>query len=357
MPAEKPVCDGDDEVPTPSGYQPEGGGGSSKGSGGYTPEGGSGKGSSGFQPEGGTSKGGKGAKQPGSGFQPEGGTSKGSKGATQPDSGFQPEGGTSKGGKASKGAKQPDSGFQPEGGTSKGGKASKGAKQPDSGFQPEGGTSKSGTTSKGSPPKESTPPDNGFDQEGDSPDSLCEDAFVYCPELSTCFDAPIFNCEAHYDSEGNDPWGWGINYCSEDGNLDSCEVWIGATGCDLSVGKKIGTAEISPSTFSIFIDSSIYPSNKYSFEYNFYAGECIGSDGGAIVQSGKCDADAVGEHASHPDSYPFTSGSSPVNEYTFTASNRPRDSWGSGYNAFPIGAQDRKYLSGHVKICGDGAAR
>jgi hypothetical protein len=309
-PAEKPVCDCEDDVPKPSGFQPEGGG--------------SGKGSS--------------------------GSGKGS-------SGFQPEGGTSKSGKASKGAKQPDSEFQPEGGTSKGGKASKGAKQPDSEFQPESGTSKGGTTSKGSTPKESTPPDSGFGQEGDSPDSLCEDAFVYCPERSTCFDEPIFNCKAHYDSEGNDPWGWGINYCSKDGNLDSCEVWVGATGCDLSVGKKVGTAEISPNTFSIFIDSSIYSSNKYSFEYNLYAGECIGSDGGAIVQSGKCDADAVGEHASDPDSYPFTSGSSPVNEYTFTSSNRPRDSWGSGYNAFPIGAQDRKYLSGHVKICGNGAAR
>jgi hypothetical protein len=167
--------------------------------------------------------------------------------------------------------------------------------------------------------------------------------------MSTCFNEPIFDCK-----EGNDPWGWSINYCADDGAV-TCQLYVGATACDVSVGQLAGSAEITTSTFTINVDSDKFPDNMYTFEYNFYAGECIGSDGGAIVQSGICDADLVGTYASAPDSYPFTSTSTPIGEYTFTTSNRPREGYGSSYSVFPIGSHDRKYVSGHVKICSAGA--
>jgi hypothetical protein len=153
--------------------------------------------------------------------------------------------------------------------------------------------------------------------------------------------------------EGSDPWGWSINYCSDDGTV-MCQLYVGATACDVSVGQLAGSAEVTTNTFTINVDSDKYPDNMYTFEYNFYAGECIGSDGGAIVQSGVCDADEVAKYASQPDSYPFTSGSTPIGEFTFTLSTSPRGAYGSSYVAFPIGSHVRKYVTGHVKICSAG---
>lgn len=198
------------------------------------------------------------------------------------------------------------------------------------------------------PPGPNPPP---FGGEGGPPDSSCEDAFVYCPGMSTCFEDPIFGCEAKYDEKGHDPWGWNINYCLADGVVDTCELYVNAVGCDMSSGEKVGSAEITSTSFTITVDSSKYSSKEYSFDYNFYAGECIGSDGGDYTKTGVCDADQVSKMVRKPDSYPFTSGTLIISEYTFTQSNRPRANWGADYEAFPIGQHDRKYLSGHVQIC------
>jgi len=179
----------------------------------------------------------------------------------------------------------------------------------------------------------------------------CQDAYVYCPGRSTCFTDPIFNCFS--ETEGEDPWGWNIVYSSDDGVVEDCEIWIGAHDCsfDGDEAEQIGTATIVRNSFTLTLDSQEYGSGDYTFEYNFYVGECIGSDGGNHIENDICLADDVSEWARRPETYPLTSGNLSVNTYTFTEQNEPRTEWGAHYPTFPIGSRDRKYLSAQVEIC------
>jgi hypothetical protein len=177
----------------------------------------------------------------------------------------------------------------------------------------------------------------------------CEKAFVYCPGKSTCFEDPIFNC--YTEQQGVDPWGWNIHYHSSDGAVDDCEVWVSADACDFSQGQKIGFAVITPASFTIQLDSDVYGTAEYSFQFRFYAGECIGSDGGAHIESGVCLADDVAKYAHDGASYPLITGTLDVTTFTFDSIMQAEPAWGRTYQSFPLGSTDREYLSGNVMIC------
>lgn len=168
-----------------------------------------------------------------------------------------------------------------------------------------------------------------------------------CPGRSTCFLDPEFNCYAGVD--GKQPWGWNIEYTSTDGVIDDCEVLIKAKNCE--GGQKVGFAIITKDAFVISIDTAKYPANSYSFAYNFYAGECIGSDSGNHLKSGVCLADDVAKYARDPSSYPLTSGHRHTTTFAFDSTYIARGEWGADYAVFPIGEEKRTYLSAHVEIC------
>lgn len=178
--------------------------------------------------------------------------------------------------------------------------------------------------------------------------SSCEKAFVYCPGRSTCFLDPLFNC--YTEEVGVNPWGWNIEYNASVGTVDTCEIWVGANNCNRTVGQKVGTATITPSSFTLSLNSS-FASGAYQMTYNFYAGECIGSDGGNSLSSGICLADYVARWSSVPASFPLTSGALTTNTYTFDSSNTPTVPWGITYETFPIGDAGRQYLTSEVNIC------
>ena len=175
----------------------------------------------------------------------------------------------------------------------------------------------------------------------------CETAFVYCPGRSTCFLDPLFNC--YTQTEGVNPWGWNILYKAGDGVINDCQVWIGANNCTFENGEQIGTASISSSSFTVTLNSSF--GNGYKYDYNFYAGECIGSDGGNYLTTGVCLADDVALYAHNADSYPLTSGVTSSSSYTFSSTMKARQEWGSSYQTFPIGSATREYLSAEISIC------
>ena len=125
---------------------------------------------------------------------------------------------------------------------------------------------------------------------------------------------------------------------------------MGASGCDFSNGTKIGNATITPAAFTFTLDQ-VYAHGSYTFDFNFYAGKCLGSDGGEILQADICVADFISQHAHDPSSYPLTSGSVGASTYTFDSTSTPRESWGVTYETFPIGDANRQYLTGEVTIC------
>jgi hypothetical protein len=174
----------------------------------------------------------------------------------------------------------------------------------------------------------------------------CVDAYVKCSGSSVCFLDSEFNCYSNV--EGVQPWGWNIEYSSTDGAMETCEVWVNAENCE--GGTMIGTASILPDSFTITLDET-YSTASHTFTYNFYAGECIGSDGAKHMSSGVCLSDDVSAFARVPDSYPLTSGALSVNSFTFNSDSVPRDMWTASYEVFPLGSDTRKYLSGQVSIC------
>jgi hypothetical protein len=175
--------------------------------------------------------------------------------------------------------------------------------------------------------------------------SNCEDAYVWCPDRSMCFLDSDFNC---YTDTKRGVWGWNIEYNGD--VVDDCVLVLGATGCDLETGVVIGSASISSEGFTVTVNAEGYSDSQ--LEYNFYAGQCRGSDGGQNVDLGICIADTISRKAHEPDEFPLTSGLVSSTTFTFDDSLTPRSEWGSeAYSVFPIGSEDRQYLTGHVKVC------
>jgi hypothetical protein len=133
-----------------------------------------------------------------------------------------------------------------------------------------------------------------------------------------------------------------------------CEIWTGAQDCNRQKGTKVGTFEFNEN-FATYKLYSGYESN----EFNFYAGQCVGNDGGEFVTNGRwCLSDNVAANARTPETYPLgTHGAfAPVSEFVYRSSNvnlySNDDPWGDNdYNMFPLGRSGRQWLSAHVEVC------
>jgi hypothetical protein len=186
----------------------------------------------------------------------------------------------------------------------------------------------------------------------DDDDDGCQEAFVYCPGRSTCFTDPAFNDGTTVFAESAArAWGWSIEYNSEDGVVDDCEIWVGATDCDFSNGKKVGTAMITEKLFYFCLDLNEWKSDKFYL----YSGTCVASDGGNSLSSdtGSCRPEDIAAHARSFEEYPMVSEGGPnVSIFSFL-SNQDQASgfWGQDYPAFPLGTPTTNFLSAYTYTC------
>jgi hypothetical protein len=186
-------------------------------------------------------------------------------------------------------------------------------------------------------------------------DDGCQEAFVYCPGRSTCFTDPAFNDGTTVFAESaNGASGWSIEYNSEDGVVDDCEIWIGgANDCDFSQGTKIGTAMITENLFYFCLDLGDWKSDSFYL----YAGACVASDGGNSLASdtGFCSPEDVAEYARAFEQYPVVSEGGPnVSIFSFLATSSQDQAsafWGQDYPAFPLGTPETNFLSAYTHAC------
>jgi hypothetical protein len=186
------------------------------------------------------------------------------------------------------------------------------------------------------------------------PTAGCENAYVYCPGYSTCFLDANFNSGRAVVSNNpsESPWGWNIEYTC--GGTLYCEIWTGAQGCDKQKGKKVGTFVFNEH-FAKYTLSDGYQSN----EFDLYAGQCVGNDGGASVTNGRwCLPKNVAENARTSETYPLgTHGAfAPVSQFSYTSSNEARymnaNPWADNqYDVFPLGRSGRHWLSAQLQVC------
>jgi hypothetical protein len=183
--------------------------------------------------------------------------------------------------------------------------------------------------------------------------SNCETAYVYCPGYSTCFQDENFNSGRDIiTTNQEDSWGWNIEYIC--GGTLHCEIWSGAKDCNFQKGRKVGRFEFNEhgATYSLF---NGYQSNQF----NLYAGQCEGNDGGKFVTNGRwCLPSNIAESARVPESYPLvTNGAfAPVSRFTFSSSNEGNylneAVWGENdYDVFPLGRIGRHWLTANLEVC------
>ncbi len=182
----------------------------------------------------------------------------------------------------------------------------------------------------------------------------CETAYVYCPSHSKCFLDNDFNLGRPVisDTPNESAWGWNIDY--KYGGTLHCEIWTGAENCNRQKGRKVGTFVFNENyaKYTLYIG---YQSN----EFNLYAGQCEGNDGGAFVTNeGWCLPKNVAENARTPETYTLgTHGAfAPVKQFSYTSSNEARymnaNPWADNqYDVFPLGRSGRHWISAHLQVC------
>lgn len=183
-----------------------------------------------------------------------------------------------------------------------------------------------------------------------SPDiNECTEAYVYCPGRSTCFQDPNFNQGV---LATDDAWGFNIFYdAAADLVVDDCGIWMGVVGCDLSTGKKVGTAVFSKDVFSFHLSK-----RRESNSFHLYAGSCVASDGGEHLSTGLCDKLQIATKATQVDTFPLVNEGGDYTEiFTFDSSfDSPNELLWPGYELFPIGGNTRNFIVGHLRVCPSG---
>jgi hypothetical protein len=126
------------------------------------------------------------------------------------------------------------------------------------------------------------------DPSGPSSESSCETAFVYCPGYSTCFLDDGFNSgRGIVASNPGKSWGWNIEYIC--GGPLHCEIWMGSQDCSFQRGRTVGIFYFDEHVATYYLFTG-YQSN----EFNFYAGQCEGNDGGELPSFVDCCWDFLG---------------------------------------------------------------
>jgi hypothetical protein len=173
----------------------------------------------------------------------------------------------------------------------------------------------------------------------------CEDAWVYCPGRSTCFNDSGFN--GGVVAEGK--WGWSIVFDPvEDTLVADCEILIGATDCDLNTGTKVGS-------FQMRSNFGHYCMADYGFaatSFAFYAGHCEGNDSGSFATGGSCVSNEVASNAATPETFPLNIFNE-NNEINFTmdstdAINIATSKWPASHQLFPL--TKKSYVSAYACV-------
>jgi hypothetical protein len=176
----------------------------------------------------------------------------------------------------------------------------------------------------------------------------CQDAWVYCPGRSTCFNDGSFN--GGVVAEGN--WGWSIVFDpNEDDLVADCDILIGAIDCDLNTGTKVGSFQMR-SNFGHFCMADYgFTANSFAF----YAGTCEGNDSGIFATSGSCVSNDVVANAATPGSFPLFL-LNEKDEINFTmdstdAINTAFSQWPASHQVFPL--TTKSYVSAYVCVVPD----
>jgi hypothetical protein len=194
-------------------------------------------------------------------------------------------------------------------------------------------------------------PSPAFDQQGTPPPEVhtyapsptveesgsgtCEDAWVYCPGRSTCFNDSGFN--GGVIAEGK--WGWSIVFDpNEDDLVADCDIMIGAVDCDLNTATKVGSFQMRSNFGHYCMADYGYAATSFAF----YSGSCAGNDGGASATTGQCSPTDVATSAATPESFPLYL-MNENNEINFTMDatdpiNTGSSNWPATHQLFPITA-------------------
>jgi hypothetical protein len=179
-------------------------------------------------------------------------------------------------------------------------------------------------------------------------DGVCEDAWVYCPGRSTCFNDSGFN--GGVPAEGK--WGWSIVFDpAEDELVADCDIMIGAADCDLNTGTKVGTFQMRSNFGHYCMADYGYAATSFAF----YAGTCEGNDSGVFATSGQCSSSDVATYSALPANFPLNM-MNENNEINFTMDstdpiNTATSGWPATHQLFPM--TTKSYVSAYACVVPD----
>ena len=182
---------------------------------------------------------------------------------------------------------------------------------------------------------------------GEEGGGSCEDAWVYCPGRSTCFNDSGFN--GGVISEGK--WGWSIVFDpNEDDLVADCDIMIGAVDCDLNTATKVGTFQMRSNFGHYCLADYGYAATSFAF----YAGTCPGNDDGSFAATGQCSPTDVATNAATPDTFPLNLFNE-NNEINFTMDStdpiNTSSNWPVTHPVFPMTALS--YVSAYACVVPD----
>ena len=170
---------------------------------------------------------------------------------------------------------------------------------------------------------------------GDQGD-ICSSGFVYCPGRSQCL-----------TGQGN---GWVIEYHESQGTVEDCSIYIGVGAeCDTTSATEVGTFTISPTMVHYSLHPGMYESNSF----HFYAGICMGNDGGYHLNNNETCSDAdIESFSGRWDTYPLVEECrDSTNDFSFQDGDTSTGVWTQDYQVFPVGAACRSFMTAHAMIC------
>jgi hypothetical protein len=178
----------------------------------------------------------------------------------------------------------------------------------------------------------------------------CQPAWVYCPGRSKCLNDPSFNdgemAAMNADGGTDGVWGWSIEYDPAEGLVNDCQIIMGATGCDVDSGERVGNFQMREDFAAFCLRDFGYVASTFSY----YHGVCPGNDAGEFLETGECNPNEVSNYAYSPEEFPIYS-SDGVDKISFTAeSTDPMNTptWPANADIFPM--DGKRYLSGYTCV-------
>jgi hypothetical protein len=98
---------------------------------------------------------------------------------------------------------------------------------------------------------------------------------------------------------------------------------------------------------------SLQPGAYDSNSFYFYAGLCMGNDGGSHLSNGdQCSDSDIENLAGRWDTFPLIEESGALmNEFTFQQGDQSTGVWPQDYQVFPVGSNCRSFMTAYAKVC------